>query len=142
MGVFFPLVLKLSQPSGSNVARMEKIFLYLFTNAAAISWWVFFFFFFLLIIYHSLPLLFVIEEWREHHPLWEEVGILKATDKLHPSYHSHTKHEAAEHTLGGGGRAECHCRVDCPGPWSLEAPGEHFQHSQKRDKYSGPIPRV
>ena len=52
-----------------------------------------------IILYHF----FVIEEWEELcHPLWEEVGILKATDKLHPSHHSHTKHEATEHTLGGG----------------------------------------
>ena len=123
---------------------MGKIFLYPFTNAAAISWVLFFFFFCssFIILYHFSYLSsrsgrnYVILCGRKSVFLRLQISstpATMATVNMRP---------LITHWVGGKG-AECHCRVDCPGPWSLKTPtGETVCSAFIWDEYSGPIPRV
>ena len=120
----------------------EKIFLYLFTNAAAISWWVFFFFGSLFIILYHFYLSsrsgrnYVILCGRKSVFLRLQISSTPATTA------TLNMRPLSTHWVEGKG-AECHCRVDCPGPWSLKTPtGGTFCSAFTRDEYSGPIPRV
>ena len=119
---------------------MEKIFLYPFTNAAAISWCFFplahHLSFFTTFLSSRSGRNYVILCGRKSVFLRLQISstpVTTATLNMRP---------LSTHWAEGKG-AECPCRVDCPVPWSLKTPTRGtFYSAFTRDEYSGPIPRV